>query len=392
MFRKNYKIGIFWEQFEWGGVESHIKYLLDDWKNTNDEFIIYHNENNKGAIRLKKEIKKKIIFKQHKTFFNVNKNYFNFILIPIKFFFSLKRYYNILKNEKLDVIICENGGYPAAYGVLAAIVSSFKIKIPTRILVIHHEAVRIKVYTSTFRRYLDKIVSKSSTDIITVSNATMESIKRNTGLFQNKLAKKKIIYNSVPKFNKVIGKNIFKKKSNEKLIGILGRIEPYKGHEDLIIAFSKLPTYIKKYYKILIVGNGNKENVDNLKFTIKQLGLKKNVIFKGFLKEKIENIIKSLDLVVMPTRDFEGFGYTMAESMSLGVPVLASKVGAIPEIMTGNEGNFFKPKNINDLSKKLIDFHYNRSKWIKKSIKAKIEIHKKFNSKKIIKEFRSLFI
>ena len=87
MFRRNYKIGIFWEQFEWGGVESHIKYLLDDWKNTNDKFIIYHNEKNKGAIRLKKEIKKKIVFKKYKTFFNTNKNYINFILIPLKFFF-----------------------------------------------------------------------------------------------------------------------------------------------------------------------------------------------------------------------------------------------------------------------------------------------------------------
>tara|TARA_B100000965_G_scaffold406631_1_gene446714 strand:- start:1616 stop:2794 length:1179 start_codon:yes stop_codon:yes gene_type:complete len=392
VFRRNYKIGIFWEQFEWGGVESHIKYLLDDWKNTNDKFIIYHNEKNKGAIRLKKEIKKKIVFKKYKTFFNTNKNYFNFILIPLKFFFSLKKYYNFLKKERLDVIICENGGYPAAYGVLVAIVSSFKIKIPVRVLIIHHEAVGAKLYTRIFRNYLDKIVSKSATDIIAVSNATMYSIKRNTNLFYNKFLKKKIIYNAVPRFNKLVNKNIFKKKKNEKLIGILGRIEPYKGHEDLIIAFSKLPTNIKKNYKILIIGNGNKENIDNLKFTIKKLGLKKNIVFKGFLKEKIENIIKSLDLVVMPTRDFEGFGYTMAESMSIGVPVLASKVGAIPEIMTDNEGNFFKPKNINDLSKKLIDFHYNRSKWKKKSIKAKIEIHKKFNSKKIIKEFRSLFI
>ena len=210
MFRRKYKIGIFWEQFEWGGVESHIKYLLDDWKNTNDEFIIYHNEKNKGAIRLKNEIKKKIVFKKYKTFFKPNKNYFNFLLIPIKFFFSLKKYYNFLKKERLDVIICENGGYPAAYGVLVALVSSFKIKIPARVLVIHHEAVGAKVHTRIFRNYLDKIVSKSATDIIAVSNATMQSIKINTNLFYNKFLKKKIIYNAVPRFNRIYYKPIIK--------------------------------------------------------------------------------------------------------------------------------------------------------------------------------------
>ena len=77
MYKKNFKIGIFWEQFDWGGVDSHIKYLLNDWEKNEDQFIIYHNNKNKGAIRLKNEIKRKnISFEEFNSLFNSKKKLF----------------------------------------------------------------------------------------------------------------------------------------------------------------------------------------------------------------------------------------------------------------------------------------------------------------------------
>ena len=55
MYKKNFKIGIFWEQFEWGGVDTHIKYLLEGWVGDQDQFIIYYNKGNQGAVRFKNE-------------------------------------------------------------------------------------------------------------------------------------------------------------------------------------------------------------------------------------------------------------------------------------------------------------------------------------------------
>ncbi len=90
----------------------------------------------------------------------------------------------------------------------------------------------------------------------------------------------------------------------------------------------------------------------------------------------------------MPTRNFEGFGYTIAEAMSAGIPVLASKVGAITEILSLDEGGLFEPNNIDDLQNNLIDFNLNNSFWIKRAEKAKIKVNKKFGSFKIACEFR----
>ena len=91
----------------------------------------------------------------------------------------------------------------------------------------------------------------------------------------------------------------------------------------------------------------------------------------------------------MATRSFEGFGYTVAEAMSVGTPVLASNVGAIQEILTKNEGRLFQPGNIDELTESLIDFNINNNEWLKKSTNAREKITKKFNSKKIANEFRN---
>lgn len=386
MKKKHLKIGIFWEQFEWGGVDTHLKYLLESWENNDDEIIIYHNSNNKGALRLKKELSlKKIIFKEFNSLFNSKKNYLNFLFIPIKFFISITRYKKFLFKEKLDILIGENGGYPAAYGVLAAMISSYKIKVPVRLLVIHHEAVKPNFLTKLFRMYLDRSISKKITSLICVSRATKQSLKQKTLLLNNKELNCDVIYNCVPIFLKSKDNSLINK---EKKIGILGRIEPYKGHEDLILAFSRLPNHIKENNKIFIIGTGEDKNLIKIKKMIKNLDLIEKVLFKGFINEKIENILINLDLVVMPTRNFEGFGYTIAEAMSVGIPVLASKVGAITEIMSLDEGGLFEPNNIDDLQNNLIDFNLNNSFWIKRAEKAKIKINEKFGSSKIANEFR----
>ena len=169
----------------------------------------------------------------------------------------------------------------------------------------------------------------------------------------------------------------------------MGRIDNYKGHEDLIYSFSNLPEEIKKNNKILIIGSGEDKKILKLKRYIAELKLENHVIFKGYITDKIENILKSIDLLVMPTRSFEGFGYTVAEAMSVGTPVLASKVGAIEEILNKEVGRLFQPGNINELTECITDFNINNDEWIIRSIKAKEKINAKFNSVKIASEFRS---
>ena len=393
--KNNFRIGIFWEQFEWGGVDTHLKNLLEHWSNNKDKIIIYHNSNNKGAWRLKKQLKNKVkslYFHEFNSLFSNRKNYFNFLLEPIKFFFSVQKYQEFLKKDNLDFIICENGGYPASYGVCAALLSSFKINIPVRIFRIHHSVSKQKIIKKPFLYYLDKTLAKASSCIMFGSYANKNSVKKYSSLLNDRNTSSKVIYYCVPNYRKKNLKKILKKEKKIKLLGILGRIEEYKGHEDLIVAFSKLPNSIKNKNKIIIIGTGKEVFIKKLKKLIQTLNLEKNIIFTGFLEHNIENVICSLDLVVMATRNYEGFGYTVAEAMSVGTPVLASNVGAIKELLSKEDGRLFTPKNSEDLLKNLIDFNKNYSDWKKRARVAKTNINKKFDAKKIAKQFREYLI
>lgn len=105
---------------------------------------------------------------------------------------------------------------------------------------------------------------------------------------------------------------------NEVIINI-GRLNIQKGQWHLIRAFSKV-LKSRANAKLIIIGKGELE--ENLKGLTKKLGLEKSVIFVGFNKNPYKFIKKSD--VYVGTSLYEGFGMTLVEAMSLGVPAIST--------------------------------------------------------------------
>jgi glycosyltransferase involved in cell wall biosynthesis len=120
------------------------------------------------------------------------------------------------------------------------------------------------------------------------------------------------------------------------LVGIIGPLDPHKGHEVLFRAFGQSPL-LRQQAGLLIVGKGEPQYESALRRLVKADGFADRAIFTGFLPESSTSIIREFDILAMPSTTFEGFGYSMAEAMALGVPVVASRVGAIPEIVQDGE-------------------------------------------------------
>jgi glycosyltransferase involved in cell wall biosynthesis len=91
-------------------------------------------------------------------------------------------------------------------------------------------------------------------------------------------------------------------------------------------------------FKLDIVGVGpEKEFLEKL---IIDNDLEKKVFLKGRLSDTdLNDLIKQCNLTVMPTRSLEGFGISIIDSLILGVPVLAFRVGGMPEILEGLSRN-----------------------------------------------------
>jgi len=135
-----------------------------------------------------------------------------------------------------------------------------------------------------------------------------------------------------------------KKRQKEFNIGIVGRITPLKGHLYFIKAMAKVARVVP-YLKIWIVGDapssrqGYKEEIEVL---VRRLGLDHCTEFLG-TQRNIPEILSHLDLLVLATTTHEAFGRVVIEAQASGVPVVATKVGGVIDIIEDGKTGFLVP-------------------------------------------------
>ena len=116
----------------------------------------------------------------------------------------------------------------------------------------------------------------------------------------------------------------------------------------------------------------------------------KYVIFTGYLKANAFDLIAQLDLLLSMTKDFEGFGLTIAEAMLVKTPVLATRVGGVVEFLDNSVGTLVDPEAPEQVAKKLKEFIKNPEPFREKTNKASKIITEKFTAKKMTEQFYKL--
>ncbi len=133
---------------------------------------------------------------------------------------------------------------------------------------------------------------------------------------------------------------------SDRVIGTVGRLEPAKGMDILIAAMARLKVKWPRI-KCLIVGDGRLSAF--LKDHTKERGLEKDIIFTGF-RNDIPRLLEAFDLFVLSSRT-EGIPIALLEACSASLPVVATRVGGVPEIICdGQNGLLVDPEDINELA------------------------------------------
>jgi glycosyltransferase involved in cell wall biosynthesis len=123
-----------------------------------------------------------------------------------------------------------------------------------------------------------------------------------------------------------------------RLVGIVGRLDPIKGHDFFLRAARKiLERHPNTYFPV--VGDGNL--MPELKKMVMDLGIGRRVIFTGF-RSRINPVLSALDVMVMPSLN-EGFGMSLIEAMYKRLPVVVSHVGGMREIVVDGVNGLFVP-------------------------------------------------
>lgn len=140
------------------------------------------------------------------------------------------------------------------------------------------------------------------------------------------------------------------------VIGVIGRIAPIKGQIYFLKAMAKVLRSMP-FVKAQIIGGvspGKDNYMEELNVWVRRLGLSHAVEFLGNRRD-IPEVLKSLDLVVMPSIAQEAFGRVIVEAQASGVPVIATRVGGIVEIIDdGKDGLLVHPKDHDGLSEAII--------------------------------------
>jgi glycosyltransferase involved in cell wall biosynthesis len=167
-------------------------------------------------------------------------------------------------------------------------------------------------------------------------------------------------------------------------LGFLGRLTEEKGVDILLRSLAKLPADTN----LIIAGSGPKEN--ELKKQVLELNLSDRVSFLGRVTDKAQ-FFNQIGALVVPSFLAESFGLVAVEAMAFGVPVIASRIGALSEIIENEKtGLLFEPGNADDLAKKISDLRANPAEAEKMTGFAAAAVSVRFSSEGLVKKFLAL--
>jgi glycosyltransferase involved in cell wall biosynthesis len=131
------------------------------------------------------------------------------------------------------------------------------------------------------------------------------------------------------------------------VVGTVGRLVPVKGFEFLIEAAKYI---ISKHPDTLFIFTGDGHLKQNLEKKAFDLGINENIIFLGW-SDDVPKIISIYNVFALPSLN-EGMGRVLVEAMALGKPIVASKIGGIPDLVIHEKNGFLvPPKNPKELAK-----------------------------------------
>lgn len=171
---------------------------------------------------------------------------------------------------------------------------------------------------------------------------------------------------------------------------IVGRLHEVKGIDVAIDAWDNV-TKVHPDIHLVIVGNGDKEG--QYREMIHSINSSKNIHILGLLDNKtVRSIMEKAEILLVPSRS-EGFGLVCLEAALAGLPIIASRVGGIPEIVNDNINGFLvPPEDPGSLAEKTIFLLENKKLQKVFSETLKLKVEKEFSAKKCASDYCNIYM
>ncbi len=193
---------------------------------------------------------------------------------------------------------------------------------------------------------LERRLASSTHAMIAVSESVRRHVAANIGVVEDRID---VVQNGVDATAFACGDRAAARRAlgldeQRPIIGVVGRITEQKGQEDFVEAALLLAIERPEPLFVMVGFVEDAALQQRLRQRIAIFGLSDRIRFLGN-RDDMANVYGALDLVVAPSR-WEGFGMMLVEAMAAGRPIVATRAGAIPEIVTdGVSGMLVEPRN-----------------------------------------------
>ncbi|MCK5533467.1 glycosyltransferase family 4 protein [bacterium] len=278
------------------------------------------------------------------THFNLNKPW-----CFLSDFFRLKEF---LKKEKIQII---NAHYGEGFFTLALAIKSLQAENSNfKIGLVRTRGEMRPPKNNWFNR----IIHQKIADKLIVSSDFVKNLSVNSLHLEEKKIDTVYPFVDIEKFRLDNKQEKLRKKLHveEKttLVGVIGRLDPVKGHQIFIEAAGKISAKNSKV-KFLIVGEEKNLKIKDLEQIAEKSGVRNKIIFVGFCAN-VSDVMNLCDVGVVSSVGSEAISRVTMEWMSVGKPVVGTKVGSIPEIIKEKITGFLVPPGDSDLMAQRIEF------------------------------------
>jgi glycosyltransferase involved in cell wall biosynthesis len=201
-------------------------------------------------------------------------------------------------------------------------------------------------YEAGVRRFL------GTPDLVISPSTFLGEYYKGRGIFTD--TRVEILPNPVPHCNTVERKERIAPRTN---ILYVGQLEHHKGIKELFEAFEQVND---GDIELHIAGEGAL-----MDYVCDRAKMDKRIRYHGFVSLKhLIKLLETSDMVVIPSICYENSPTVIYESFLVGVPVIASNIGGIPELIEeGVTGILVEPGNPTDLARAITSIHENRDEW-----------------------------
>jgi glycosyltransferase involved in cell wall biosynthesis len=270
---------------------------------------------------------------------------------------SLKTFIEAVKSS--DIVHAH--GHPYITSLIAAKLAKFYNK--PFFLTQHNTFIQYDSMFDNVERLNDLAVGKETLKeadrIITVSNATKDYVL-SLGAKEDKI---RVLHNGVDlfRFKPMAGKRAEMRDKlaipQDSTVALTVRRLVYKNGVDTLIESANIAIKMNPNIVFLVVGKGPDQN--SVQEKIRQLGIENNFKLTGFVSdEDLPFYYNAADFFVLPSKSGEGLPLVALEAMACGLPVIATNVGGIREILTEDYGKLVPPNQPELLARAIWEFSH----------------------------------